>query len=50
MNIIFVLGLIAIIIWIASLIVRRKNYKAGAIMSWTALIIIIVCIILHYTL
>jgi len=34
-----ILALLAVLIWAASLFVRRKNRKAGVIMSWIAVVL-----------
>ena len=45
---IFLIACIAAIIWIASLIVRRKNHRVGVILSYIALILLVIAVVLHF--
>ncbi|MBP5501813.1 MAG: hypothetical protein IKR94_06060 [Bacteroidales bacterium] len=50
MGITFIIAAIAVVIWALSLIVRRKNHKTGIILSYVALLLIVIACILHFVL
>ena len=44
---IFTVAAVSTVLWIISLIVRRKNSKAGVVLSWLALILMALAVILY---
>ncbi|MBR6177065.1 MAG: hypothetical protein IKQ70_04175 [Bacteroidales bacterium] len=47
---VFLIACIAALIWVASLIVRRMNHRVGVIMSYIALFLLVVGVVLHFVL
>ena len=48
--IVFTVAAISTVLWVISLFVRRKNSKLGVILSWTAMILMAISIILYQVL
>jgi hypothetical protein len=46
-TLIFCIAALATVLWIISLFVRRKNSKAGVMLSWAALILMAAAVVLY---
>ncbi len=43
-----IIAALAVLVWIASWIVRRKNYKVGIILSWVATALALATVLLMW--
>ncbi|MBR4440234.1 MAG: hypothetical protein IKS00_01670 [Bacteroidales bacterium] len=48
MNIVFILALVAFVLWAVSLAVRQKNRPVGITISYIALALLVIAVIIHF--
>ncbi|MBQ3618527.1 MAG: hypothetical protein II939_10275 [Bacteroidales bacterium] len=48
MSIVFIIALAAVVLWALSLDVRQKNYGLGKNLSYIALALLVIAIIIHF--
>lgn len=47
---IFTIAVVSTVLWVVSLVVRRKNVKLGVVLSWSALILMALAVVLFQVL
>lgn len=50
MSITFWIATVAVVVWALSLVIRRKDHRVGIILSYVALLLIVIAYILHFVL
>ena len=47
-NMVFIIAVVAVVLWVLSLAVRQKNYGVGKTLSYIALVLLVIAVILHF--
>lgn len=45
---VFIIAVVAVVLWALSLAVRQKNYGLGKTLSYIALVLLLIAVILHF--